>query len=322
MGRLESIDRSLSNIWRSWYIFRAGKKRNQELDAFTYYLEEQIQSLYSDLNTGNYQHGTYRTFTHIDTKRRQISVATTRDKIVHRLVYDYLIEIFNKTFVYDAWSCRVGKGVIGAIERTHRLLAKYPYAFVWRADITKFFDSVNHDVLKQRIRTKVTDKESLRIIENIIDSYSITTGTGIPIGNLSSQVFTNIYLHELDWYIFHVIKPLGYVRYGDDFIVTMKACKELESCKKEVNGVVSNILKLRLHSKNNIIVPVRQGVHFLGCDIYPTGRRLRKRVYNRILKRLSYENCSSYRALVIKHSKQKMIQWIDWNIRNLQQENL
>lgn len=318
IGSVESIDGSLSNIWRSWYSFRRGKKRNLELDSFSYHLEENLFSLYKDLSNGTYKHGAYRSFTLIDTKKRVISVATTRDKIVHRLLYDYLVDQFDRTFIYDAWSCRKGKGVIGAIERTQKILMKYRFSYVWRGDIAKFFDTVDHDFLKKKIRQKIKDKNALKIIDEIIASYyTYSPDKGIPIGNLSSQIFTNIYFNEFDQYVLRVINPLAYVRYGDDFIIVHDDFEHLKLCREHLAVFLDQVLKISIHKTNDIIVPVKQGIHFLGCDIYPTGRRLRKSVYNRIKERLDYHNSSSYRALVIRHGKQKMVKWLDWNILNM-----
>lgn len=323
MGRLESIDCSLANIWRSWYAFRRGKKRSFELDVFFYNLEGNLLSLRQDLVNNTYKHGTYGTFMITDTKKRTISVAQTRDKIVHRLLYDYLVEQFDRTFIYDTWSCRKEKGLIRAIERTQENLMKYRYGYVWRGDIAKFFDNVDQKVLKKQIRRRIKDKNALKIIDEVIKSYSsYITEKGMPIGNLTSQIFTNIYLHELDRYINHVIKPLAYIRYGDDFIVIFNDLKHLQLCRKHLVVFIDQMLKISIHATNDIIVPVLRGIHFLGCDIYPNGRRLRKRVYNRIKQRLNYQNSSSYRAIVLTHAKKKMIKWADWNIMNMLADQL
>lgn len=100
------IDLSLSNIWQSYFKFKKGKKSSQELEIFNYYLEENLRALHSDLENGKYKHGRYKKFTVTDNKRREISVASIRDRVVHRLLYEYLCEIFDETFIFDAWSCR------------------------------------------------------------------------------------------------------------------------------------------------------------------------------------------------------------------------
>ena len=119
------IDLSLKNIWESWLNFKKGKKETHELHEFQYYLEKNLHELFQDLNFGKYKHGGYKKFIVSDNKRREISVAAIRDRIVHRLIYDYLEKIYDKTFIYDAWSCRKRKGLLGAIERTQKFLKRY-----------------------------------------------------------------------------------------------------------------------------------------------------------------------------------------------------
>ena len=121
----ESIDLSLKNIWQSWFDFRKGKKVTSDLDNFQYSLEKNLYQLWEDLNTGTYRHGRYRKFMVCDNKRREISVAVIRDRVVHRLLYNYLEKIYDKTFIYDGWSCRKGKGLLGAIERASSFLKRY-----------------------------------------------------------------------------------------------------------------------------------------------------------------------------------------------------
>lgn len=318
MGSVASIDLSLANIWHCWYAFRRGKKRTYELDLFSYFLEGNFFKLQQDLAAGIYQHGKYRSFRITDTKKRTISVASIRDRVAHRLVYEYLVSLFDPIFIYDAWSCRKNKGLLGAITRTQKALKKHRNAFVWRTDIVKFFDSIDHEALKARIGRKVNDPQALLIINEIIVSYaSYSSGKGIPIGNLTSQIFTNIYLHELDFYILHVIKPLFYIRYGDDFLVITENIDHLKLCREHLTVFLDQELELTVHAKNSIIVPVKYGVYFLGCDIYPTGKRLRKRVYNRIGKRLNFINSSSYRSLVLMHGKRKVVKWLDWKILDI-----
>jgi len=121
----ESIDLGLKNIYKSWFRSRKGKKPSYDLDHFQYNLEKELQGLYWDLNNGTYKHGDYRKFIVTDNKKREISVASVRDRMLHRLFYDYLVDIFDKIFVCDAWSCRNGKGLMGAIDRAQVFIKKY-----------------------------------------------------------------------------------------------------------------------------------------------------------------------------------------------------
>lgn len=167
-----SIDLSLANIWRCWFQFRKGKKPVKELEHFKYFLEKNLFALYGELNNGSYRHGRYRHFVVTDNKRRQIAVASVKDKVVHRLLYEYLRPIYDKTFIFDVWSCRENKGLIGAIERTQAFLRRHSQSFVWRADINKFFDHLNHSILRNILRLKISDGNALWLLEQVIKSYS------------------------------------------------------------------------------------------------------------------------------------------------------
>ena len=171
MGRV-SIDLGLENIWRSWYGFRKGKKASREIDHFQYYLEHNLFQLYHDIQSGSYLPRPHRTFVVTDNKRRVISVSPVRDRVVHRLLYDYLVQIYDRSFSYDAWSCRKTKGLSKAIERTQKLVGRFPNSYVWRSDITKFFDSVDRDVLVGILERKVKDPAALGLLCKMIDNYT------------------------------------------------------------------------------------------------------------------------------------------------------
>jgi len=132
-----SIDLSLTNIWQSWHNFRQGKRRSEAILLFEYNLEAELFQLWQEINAGDYRHGGYQIFVVTDNKRRVIKVAGVRDRVVHRLLYNYLVPIFDKTFIYDAWSCRRGKGLDGAIKRAQGFLQEYPRAYVWRGAVSK-----------------------------------------------------------------------------------------------------------------------------------------------------------------------------------------
>ncbi len=169
----ESIDLGLKNIYRSWFAYRKGKKPSHDLDHFQYNLDEELHNLHQVLDNNTYEHGNYRKFTVTDNKKREISVASVRDRVVHRLLYDYLVEIFDKTFIFDAWSCRKGKGLTGCINRTQQFIKGYSAGFVWRADIRKFFDNVDHHILFQILKRKIRDEKALLLLKEVIDSFGV-----------------------------------------------------------------------------------------------------------------------------------------------------
>lgn len=321
-----SIDLSLANIWKSWYLFRRSKKFTKELEHFSYYLEENLYKLFADLNSGSYRHGSYRQFTVYDNKKRQISVAPIRDRVVHRLVYEYLNKIYDKIFIYDVWSCRKEKGLVGAIERTQEFLSKYSKSFIWKADIKKFFDNVDHKILLEILSSRIKDGRALEILKEIIVSYQIGISEregngfvkkGMPIGNLTSQIFANIYLNELDRLVKNHVKPLVYLRYGDDFIIIAETLSALIGFKEAVKNFISKNMWLEINLNHDIIIKARQGLKFLGVEIFPGGRRLSKRNQQRANSHLGFKNIASYSGLIKKHSNEKQIKYFDWQIADL-----
>ncbi|MFA4890767.1 MAG: reverse transcriptase/maturase family protein [Candidatus Gracilibacteria bacterium] len=310
----EVIDTGLSNIYHSWFAYRKGKKSSINLDIFQYNLEKELDGLAKDLNDGTYKHGSYKKFTVSDNKKREISVATVRDKVMHRLVYDYLTNIFDKTFIYDAWSCRKGKGLMGAVDRTQKFIKKYENGFVWRADVKKFFDNVDHDILLTTLKRKIKDKKTFLLLTEIIKSFSTKKGKGMPIGNLTSQIFSNIYLNELDRYIKHKLKIKAYLRYGDDFLIFDNSEDYLEKTKALTANFLRDKLNLELHAKNNYIVKTKHGLKFLGLVLYPDERRINKRNCKKLRSKLNMKNVSSYWGIVKKHSDMKAIQEFQWEL--------
>lgn len=127
-----SIDLSLPALWQCWQRFVRGKKRTPEFEHFRFHLEQNLTELYRELRDGTYRHSSYNSFCVNDTKRREIAVASIRDRFVHRLIYDYLVGIYDKTFIHDVWSCREGKGLLAAIERAQDFLASSRHGFFWR----------------------------------------------------------------------------------------------------------------------------------------------------------------------------------------------
>lgn len=301
-------------------------------------LEENLFRLHKDLNLGRYKHGPYCQFTVFDNKKRDIIVPPIRDRVVHRMIYEYLVHIFDKTFIYNVWSCRKDKGLQGAIERTQFFANKYANGFVWRADIKKFFDSVNQGVLLKCIERRIADLPTLQIIREVIFSYQTpgldkenlgkiaglgeeralrVSNIGIPIGNLTSQIFSNIYFNEFDRFIVHSLKPKAYLRYGDDFLIFETDRGSLKKIKKQAMSFLGKKMNLYINPKNNIIIKPKQGLHFIGVDIFPFGRRLNKRNWKKIINNLETKNFSSYLGLVKKHSNRKKIRETNWRIFGL-----
>lgn len=317
----DSMDLGLENIWRSWFAFRKGKRPTAELHDFQYHLEKNLFELFKDLNSGKYRHGGYKKFVVSDNKRREVSVASTRDRVVHRLVYDCLNGIYNKTFIFDAWSCRVGKGLLGAIERAQEFMKKYSCSYIWRADVRKFFDSVDQRTLLKILSVKISEKEAYNLLKEIIDSFSPCAVDkawggviGMPIGNLTSQIFANIYLNEFDRFVKHNLKPKAYLRYGDDFIIIEKDREKLEAFRASAIKFLRDQLKLELNPKLNKILKVRHGLKFLGVVLWSHGRKLNKRNVKRIREKLALNNVGSYYGAMKHHANYKKKREFHWFI--------
>ncbi len=288
------------------------------MHEFQYYLEESLYQLHCDLANGIYQHGGYKKFVVNENKKRKISVASIRDRVIHRLVYDFLTVLYDKTFIYDAWSCRVGKGLLGAIQRAQEFLKRMPKNFIWRADVTKFFDSVDQKILLGIFARRIKNEKACNLLREIIGSFAVDKkcvgGIGMPIGNLTSQIFANIYLNEFDRFVKHTLRPQAYLRYGDDFIMIHENMKTLYDLRAAGIEYLKNVLKLYVHPKNDKIFKAKHGLKFLGVVLWPHGQKLKKRNVQRIVTRLNSSNAASYRGLVIHHGSKSMKRYFHWLI--------
>lgn len=312
----DSMDLGLKNIWDSWFTFKKGKNFTADLHDFQYHLEKNLYELFRDLNSGNYRHGGYDKFIVCDNKRREISVAGIRDRVVHRLMYDFLNKIYDKTFIFDAWSCRLNKGLLGAIERVQTFLRRYPHGHIWKGDVRKFFDSIDQKILLEILSSKIKDLATIQLLKEVIGSFSAVKGRkiGMPIGNLTSQIFANIYLNELDRFVKNRLKPKAYLRYGDDFIIVESDPKKLNIFRTEVAKFLETKLKLRINPKSDKVIKANNGLKFLGIKFWPTGRTLNNRSLMRTTEKLAPNNTSSYNGLIAKHGSRKRVKRFSWII--------
>lgn len=208
---------------------------------------------------------------------------------------------------------------MGAIKRTQKIIGKNRNYLIWKADIEKYFDSINHNILLEILHLRIKDKTSSEIIKEIIGSYYVSeigkNKKGIPIGNLTSQIFANIYLNELDRFVKNYLKPRFYLRYGDDFIIVEKSENKLRQIRDKTVDFLSKNLDLKINKKNDIIIKPNQGLKFLGTVIYPSGRKLNKRNIFRAGDRLKVENLSSYQGIAKAHQL-KLLKEINWRAVN------
>lgn len=222
-----------------------------------------------------------KTFVIRDPKTRVISASAFRDRIVHHALCNVIEPIFDRMFIYNSYANRKGKGTHAALKRFDCFKRKVsgngkslPYAkdnnqvygYVLKADIKHYFDSVDHEVMMRIICKKIKDRKVLWLIKKILDNHH-TRGKGMPIGNLTSQLFANICLNELDHFVKHRLKAKYYIRYADDFAILHPSMEILESFKSQINGFLKAI-KLELHPEKSKIIPLHKGVSFLGFRIF------------------------------------------------------
>jgi len=298
-------------VHRAWCRFRKAKRPSPGIDAFAYSLEANIAQLVFEIQSRSYRHAGYQAVILHEKKRRDLAVATVRDRVVHRLLYDYLLERFDPSFDPDVWSCRANKGLHKCLTRTQTLLQRYKTSYAWRADITKFFDSVSCDRLMDCLNRKIGyDQTALWLCQQVIDSYSVLPKHGIPIGNLTSQIFSNIYLNEFDRFIRHSLKPQAYIRYGDDFLLFCPNQRLAHTLRDEAASYLKSSLHLSLNPKNDVVVAGKYGLKFLGHAITKNFAVVDRHTTKDIMTKVNTRNISSYQALPLVKSAQARLAWI------------
>jgi len=291
----------IDNLLNAWRTFRRGKTKKADVQSFERHLEDNLFDLYNELQAGKYIHRAYKFFQVFDSKKRDIHVAEIRDRIVHRLIYDYLLEIYEPLFISDSYSSRVDKGSHKAI-KTFKYFAKMVQAenhgkcFILKCDIRKYFQNINPDILLVLLKRKITDESILKIAKEIIFSFK----DGIPLGNVTSQVFANIYLHNFDLFIKNTLKARFYIRYNDDFVILDSKAERLTIFLEKIRNYLgdNNFLEIPKHKAS--IRKLGWGVDFLGYTILPNATLLRNKTKAKMFANVDEENISSYFGL-LKH---------------------
>ena len=287
---------SPSALFRAWNVFRLDKRNKLDVMNFELNLEKNIFDLYRDLKNGIYKHGPYKGFWIHDPKLRRIHKSTVRDRVLHHAIFSILNSIFEPTFISNSFSCRIGKGTHKGMKKVADMLrivsknnTKQCYAL--KCDIRKFFDSVDHDILIEILDRKIKDEKAMNLLKEIIESFAASKPNlferrGIPIGNLTSQIFANIYMNEFDQFAKHVLKIKYYARYTDDFIVVSIDKVYLENLIAEMQEFLREKLCLELHPRKVTITKHIRGIDFLGYVILPEHIKLRTKTKRKIPKKI------------------------------------
>ena len=294
-------------MFAAWHEFKKGKTSKADVIFFEKIYREELSLLHQELRDGYYEHAFYSEFYIQDPKLRKINKACVRDRILHHAVFRKLYPIFDRTFIFDSYSCRLGKGTHRAVRRLDAFFKKASQnntklCYVLKCDIKKFFNSINHDILISLMKKKIADKHALWLIGSIINSYSISEKTGIPMGNITSQIFANIYLNTFDQFAKHHLRATYYIRYCDDFLILSDNKKDLELMIPKINHFLHSELKLHLHPDKVFIKTLASGMDFLGWVNFYSHRVLRTKTKNRMFKKLSRspkkESLNSYLGLI------------------------
>ncbi len=281
----------MENLLESWKEFLKGKHKRKDVQEFSLSLMDNIIQLHQDLANHTYNHGSYQAFRINDPKPRQIHKSLVRDRLLHHALHRMLYPFFDRTFVSDSFSCRIGKGTHKALNRFRQFGYKVSRnntrtCWVLKCDIRKFFENINHEVLLAIFKEYIPDRNIICILKKVIYSFSSAPGRGLPLGNLTSQLFVNVYMNEFDQFMKHKLKANYYIRYADDFVVMSQDKSRLEELLPKIGDFLSEHLKLKIHPDKVFIKTLSSGVDFLGWVHFPDHRVLRTTTKRRMMKRL------------------------------------
>lgn len=294
---------SLENLLLAWQEFRRGKRNKFDVQVFEFSLEDNLFSLHESLREKFYVPAQYTAFYVRDPKLRHIHKACVVDRVLHHAVFRVLDPLFDNGFIFDSYSCRVGKGTHRAVSQLETFCRKlsgnnHRNIFVLKCDVRRFFDSVDHRILLEIIAKKIKDKDTLWLIKRIIESFEKGDGKGLPLGNVTSQLFANIYLNELDQFMKHTLKVKYYLRYCDDFVILGESEVRLSSMISAIDDFLKNQLKLALHPDKILLRKYHQGIDFLGYVVLPSYRVLRTKTKRRMLAKVHRKQEDWKRGLI------------------------
>jgi retron-type reverse transcriptase len=283
---------SWDNLLLAYRRASQGKRGQPNVAAFEHRLEDELLQLQAELRSHTYRPGPYHSFYIHEPKRRLISAAPFRDRVVHHALCNLIEALFETTFIFDSYANRIGKGTHRALHRAQALARCYPY--VLQCDIRQFFPSIDHAILRELLARKITDCDVLWLIDRILESgrgvlsdeyemvyfpgddlFAINRPRGLPIGNLTSQFWANVYLNPFDHFVKRSLRCQGYLRYVDDILLFAPHKATLWTWKRALEVRLAE-LRLTIHPSAHPH-PVTEGIPFLGFILFPEQRRLKRR---------------------------------------------
>lgn len=270
-----------------------GKRGKAPAAQFEYRLEDNLIALHEELRNKTYRPSPYSSFYIHEPKRRLISAAPFRDRVVHHALCNIIEPIFERSFIFDSYANRIGKGTHRAIDRAQRFARRY--RFVLTCDVRQFFPSVDHALLRSILSRKLKGTKIMWLIDRILksgegvldkvydmvyfagdDLFAVNRPRGLPIGNLTSQFWANCYLNPFDHFIKRGLGCPGYIRYVDDMLLFGNDKQKLWRWKSAVMDRLDD-LRMTIHKERAQVRPTTEGFPFLGFVIHPHKRRLKRR---------------------------------------------
>lgn len=284
---------SLENLCAAWEEFIRGKRNKEDVQTFTEHLSDEIMALHEALMDGSYRHGPYVHFRISDPKPRDIHKATVRDRLLHHAIHRQLYPFYDRLFIADSFSCREEKGVHKALDRFRTMArnASHNHArtcWALKCDIKKFFASIHHHTLLEVLGERIKDDALMVLLSRVIKSFEASPGSGLPLGNLTSQLFANVYMNELDQFVKRFLHAPLYVRYADDFVFLSHDRTMLLSYLPIIREFLFDHLRLNLHPDKVFIKTIASGVDFLGWVHFPRHRVPRGTTRRRMLFRIRH----------------------------------
>lgn len=285
---------SVESLLVSWQEFLRGKRKRRDIAEFSVHFMDNVFSLHQELREKTYRHGQYKAFKLNDPKPRHIHKASVRDRLIHHAVYRILYPFFDRKFIFDSYSCRNDKGTHRAIRRFASIAQKVSHnhtrtCWVLQCDIRKFFASIDQAILINILKQHILDQNIVWLLENIICSFQTSPGEGLPLGNLTSQLFVNVYMNEFDQFVKRKMKVRHYIRYADDFVILSEDKQYLIHLLPKIKKFLTEQLQLTLHPSKVSLRTVASGVDFLGWVNFPNHRVLRTTTKRGMFRRLA--NC-------------------------------
>lgn len=331
-------DFSFETLVQAYLDCRRNKRSSRSALAFELNLERNLMQLHTELNAGTYRPGTSICFVVTHPKPREVWAADFRDRIVHHLLYNHIGQRIEDTFIADSCACITGRGTLYAAQRLEGKVRSITQnwqrpAHYLKCDLANFFVSIDKHVLEQQMTARIPEPQWLSLATLILmhdprENYELRSSRrllnrvpqhkrltaqpahlGLPIGNLSSQFFANIYLDALDKFVKHHLRARHYIRYVDDFILLHESPKQLNAWHEQIEAFLGEQLHARLNPSKTILQPIARGVDFVGQVVKPWRRTTRRRTVEHAARRIATapaehlrETANSYFGLLTQAS--------------------